>query len=163
MTRFQQAATPRGLTAAAVFAVVIVATLAGCRDQSLDTPTLRLSVTGSTLAIRVENRTAAALQVPANFLDRSRKHELALAVASERGVPVAMCREVAYVDGADLRTVAPGTAGTVELDAATVMQTHCLEPGRTYRVQAVLVGGAQAGVSADVRSNPVMLTMNAPP
>ena len=61
------------------------------------------------------------------------------------------------------RFVEPGTAGTVELDAATVMQTHCLEPGRTYRVQAVLVGGAQAGVSADVRSNPVMLTMNAPP
>ena len=163
MTRSKQSPFRRGVVAAAAFAIAAVLPLAGCRDTVRDTPTLRLSVAGTTLAIRVENRTAAVLQVPANFLDRSRKHELALAVASERGVPVAMCREVAYVDGADLRKIAPGTAGTVEFDAATVMQTHCLEAGRTYRVQAVLVGGAQAGVAADVRSNPVMLTMNTAP
>lgn len=160
MTRFH----PLARRAAGLLAVLMsLALLAGCRDTARDTPRLRLSVAGTTLAIRIENHSPAALQVPANFLDRSRTHELALAVGSERGTPVAMCREVAYVDGADLRSIAPGTAGTVELDAATVMQTHCLEPGRTYRVQAVLVGGAQPGVAADIRSNPVMLTMNAPP
>ena len=136
--------------------------LPGCRDMALDTPTLHLGVQGTTVSIRIENRTAGELQVPANFLDRTRRHELALAVSTERGTPVEMCRDVAYVDGADLRRIAAKSAATIEVDATTVMQTHCLESGRPYRLQAVLVGGAQPGVAADIRSNPILITLNAP-
>ena len=149
-----------GIVALAACGALVL--LSACRDMALDTPTLHLGVQGTTVSIRIENRTAGELQVPANFLDRTRRHELALAVSTERGTPVAMCRDVAYVDGADLRRIAPKATATIEVDATTVMQTHCLESGRPYRLQAVLVGGAQPGVAADVRSNPILITLNAP-
>ena len=148
------------------FALMLAAGLAAlaltaCRDQPVD-PTLRLSVQGTTLSIKVENRTAVELVAGANFLDRTRPQQLALRVTTERDNPVAQCNDVAYADGADLRTIAPGTAHTIEVDASTVMDTHCLEGGRPYRVQAVLVGGAQPGVPVDIASNQIIITLNTP-
>ena len=143
------------------FAGLVALSATACRDQPVD-PTLRLSVRGTTLSIKIENRTAAELVAGANFLDRSRPQELALRVYTERGNPVPPCNDVAYVDGPDLRTIAPGTAQTIEVDVSTVMDTHCLEGGRPYRLQAVLVGGAQPGVPVDFASNEIIVTLNAP-
>ena len=139
-------------------ALLAALALAGCRETPVE-PRLRLSVQGATLVIRIENYTTGPLQVPENFLDRSRPQEIALQVTTERGNPVAMCNDVAYVDGADLRTVAPTTAGTVDVDLVTVMQTHCLQEGRPYNLQAVLVGGRQPGVPIDIRSNTIVVTL----
>ena len=143
---------------ATVAALLAALALAGCRDAPVE-PRVRVSVQGTDLVIRIENYTAGALTVPNKFLDRSRPHELALRVMTERGNPVAMCNEVDYVGGPDLRTVAPATAGTVEVGLATVMQTHCLENGRAYRMQAVLVGGAQPAVPVDIASNTIVVTL----
>lgn len=144
-----------------VLAGLIVLSAAACRNEPVD-PTLRLSVQGTTLSIKIENRSATELVAGANFLDRTRPQELALRVTTERGNPVAQCNDIAYVDGADLRKIAPGTAHTIEVDASSVMDTYCLEGGRPYRVQAVLVGGAQPGVPVDFASNEIIITLNAP-
>jgi hypothetical protein len=145
-----------------VAAATLALGAAGCRDVAANTVVLRLAVERTTMSIRVENRTAHEVVVPANFLDRAMQPALGLRISTERGVLVPMCRDIAYVDGADPQRIAPGTAGTIEVDAATVMQTHCLEAGRPYRIEAVYVDAQGAATTGAVVSNVIVMTLAEP-
>lgn len=135
--------------------------LAACRTAPVDPVKLVLRVQEATLVILIENRSAETLQVSPDLLDRTRPRQLELAVMTVRGTAVAPCRDIADAEPLPVRAIAPGTSGTVQVDAQAVADAWCLEDGRAYRLQATLVGGLPANV-APVASNTIEIVLKSP-
>lgn len=147
--------------------LVLVAALAsalllgGCRSAPVDPVKLGLRIQEATLVILIDNRSAETLQVSQGFLDRTHPGQLELAVTTERGTAVAACRDVVAEEAQAVRTIAPGTSGSVQVDAQSVADAYWLEGGRAYRLQARLVGGLPAN-AAPVASNTIEIVLNVP-